>query len=99
MIQSIEKHSIKISLGVAAVVIVFLINLSMNFTSWQVNMEAEQKELDTRVTHVGEKIVGMRSDINVLIERANDRDIQLATINTKLGNIEALLLEIKQDLK
>lgn len=97
--QNIEKHSIKISLGVAATVIIFLIVMSANFARWQAEMEATHKEFDDRITHVGEKVVNMRSNIEELKDKASDRDVELAKINTKLSNIETLLIEIRQDLK
>ena len=117
--NSIEKHSFKISIGMAIIVILFLLGTSMQFATWKTNIEIQQStflkkeeynvnraeclathaELDDRITHVGEKIVDMRSSINFLIAKASERDVELATINTKLANIEALLLEIRQDLK
>jgi len=98
-VKSIEKHSFKISIGVAVIVIIFLINMTISFTTWKTEMEATHQEFDDRIVHVGEKVVNMRSDINDLKERASNRDIELATINTKLANIELLLIEIKQDIK
>ena len=97
--KTIEKHQFKISVGVAITVIFFLITMTMNFATWKAEMTAEHNEFDDRITHIGEKIVNMRADIDNLKERANDRDVELAKINTKLSNIETLLIEIKQDLK
>jgi len=97
--ESIEKHNFKISIGVAITVIIFLLIMSYNFATWKSEMEATHKEMDDRIIHIGEKIINMRSDINILKEQANGRDIQLAQINTKLANIELLLIDIKQDIK
>ena len=97
--KSIEKHQVKISIGVAVVVILSLLTMAFNLATWKAEMQAEHQEFDDRITHVGDKIIGMRTDINALNEQADARDIQLATINTKLANIEALLIEIKTDLK
>jgi len=97
--DSIEKHNFKISIGIAITVIIFLLITSYNFATWKSEMEATHKEMDDRIIHIGEKIITMRSDINILKEQANGRDIQLAQINTKLANIELLLIDIKQDIK
>ena len=97
--ESIEKHNFKISIGVAITVIIFLLIMSFNFATWKSEMEATHKDLDDRIIHIGEKIIIIRSDINILKDQANGRDIQLAQINTKLANIELLLIDIKQDIK
>ena len=96
---SIDKKHINISIGVAVTVIIFLIAMTANFATWKAEMNAQHDEFDDRITHVGDKVVDMRADINELNSKASERDIQLATINTKLANIEALLIEIKADLK
>ena len=97
--KSIEKHSIKISIGVAITVILFLLTMTAQFTRWQTEMEAHNKEFDDRISHVGEKVVGMRADINELKIENIDVKVRLATIETKLTNIESLLLEIHNDIK
>lgn len=96
---TIDRQSFRISIGVAITVIIFLIAMTFNFSTWKADMEAQHKEFDDRISHVGDKVVNMRLEIKELEGRASERDIELAKINTKLTNIEALLLDIKQDLK
>ena len=98
-VSSIEKHQVKISLGVAAVVIIFLMTMSVNFASWKTHMEDEHKALSARQDHIAEKYVSIRAEVDMLEEAADQRDVQMATINAKLANIEALLLELRNDLK
>ena len=99
MKDSIEQHSFKLSIGIAMVVIIFLITITAQFASWKSEQSAIHNELDARVTHVGEKVIDIRAEIETLKLQATARDIQLAQINTKLANIETLLIEIKQDIK
>ena len=96
---TISQHQFKITVATAVLVCIFIVTASIQFATWKAEMGAEHKEFDDRITHVGEKHVGMRSDINNLKEKANDRDVELAKINTKLSNIETLLIEIKADLR
>ena len=99
MTNTIDKHQFKITVATAILVVIFLVTLTLQFGSWKAEVMAEHREFDDRISHVGEKVVGMRADIEELKVKANDRDIELATINTKLANIEALLIEIKVELK
>lgn len=95
----IDKKLIHISLGTAAIIIIFLISMTANFATWKAEMSAAHQEFDDRITHVGDKVIDMRADIKLLEDKASVRDVELAKINTKLASIEALLLDIKSDLK
>ena len=99
MSETISKHKVKITVATSIIVILFIIVTSVNFATWRAEMNAEHNEFDDRITHVGDKVIDMRIDINALKEKANNRDVELATINAKLTNIETLLIDIKQDIK
>ncbi len=99
MMKSIEKHGFKISIGVAVTVIIFLMIMAMNFATWKTGIENEIDNVDTRQTHLAEKYVVMNERITDLENEDTEFKVQMATINTQLQNIQALLLEIKQDLK
>jgi len=96
---SIEKHSFKISIGVAVTVIIFLIAFAFKLGAIQSQNAAIHDEITAKCDHIGDKIVDMRSDIDALEATDNSRAVDIATINTKLANIETLLIEIKQDLR
>jgi len=99
MKATIDKHQFKITVAMAVSILIFIIITTAQFATWKAETEACHNELDDRITHIGEKVVLIRADINALKEKANSRDVELATINTKLANIEALLLDIRTDLK
>lgn len=99
MYRSIEKHSIKISIGVAITVVIFLIAMTANFVSWKAQMESNHQEYDARIKQLDAKFLEMKLQIEELDDKATARDIQLAEIKTKLINIEALLVDIKSDLR
>ena len=73
--------------------------MSYNFATWKTGIEASNNEINDRITHISEKYIDMRDDIDIIEDKANGRDIQLTEIKTKLVNIETLLVEIKQDIR
>jgi len=99
MTKSIEKHSIKISIGVAATVIIFLMIMTANFTTWKTDVEDRIDHVDTRQTHLAEKYVKINERLTDLENENTDFKVQMATIQTQLSNIEKILIEIKQDMK
>jgi len=96
---SIEKHSFKISIGVAIVVCLFLITIAINFTDWKGKMENRCQENEDKIEHIGEKIIGMRAQLTALETENTDLKVRLAMIETKLTNIELHLVDIKEALK
>jgi hypothetical protein len=96
---SIEKHSIKISLGVAVTVIIFLIIMAFNFATWKTEIRSEIDHIDTRQTHLAEKYVGLNERLTDLEVENTAFKVQMAEIQVQLKNIQTILLEIKDDLK
>jgi len=99
MTNTIDKHQFKITIATAIIVLIFIISLTAQLSSWRTQVQADNKEFDDRIIHIAERVVDIRADIKELNSKATERDIQLATINTKLASIEALLIEIKLDIK
>lgn len=99
MMVSIEKHQVKITIATICIAIIFIISTTITLVNVNAKNCAERKELNDKIDHIGTKFVSIRADIDELQAKANGRDIQLATINTKLANIQTLLIEIKQDMK
>lgn len=98
-VRNIEKHSFKISIWVALTIIIFLVTMTYNFSNWKKDIESEQKSIISKVDHIWEKYTLVREDITQLQDKSSDKDIQLATINVKLTNIELLMIELKADIK
>lgn len=95
---TIDKQQFKITIAIAVSVAIFIIMSTFFLTSWKSQMENRIDHVDTRQAHLAEKYVDMDAKISSLEIAGSDRDIELAKINTKLANIEALLIEIKADL-
>ena len=97
--DSIENHSFKISIGIAIIVVIFIITATITFTDWKGDVEDDISLLQVGIERHSsaynkheERLLGL--------ENANvELKIKLATIETKLVNIESLLIEIKDDLK
>jgi len=97
--EMLDEHRITITVATAIVVIIFIIVGSFSLATWKTEMTAQHKEFDDRITHIGEKIIDMRDDIDYLKDTANGRDIQLATMDAKLTNIEVMVIDIRQTIK
>lgn len=95
---NIEKHSFKISIGVAISVILFLLACAMNLATWKTTIENEIKQIDSKQDHLTEKYINLNERITELEEENTNGKVQIAKIETRLINIEALLIEIKKDL-
>lgn len=89
--QFIEKHSIKIQLGVAVSVLVIIIG----FTS---QVGAKLKENDLTHDTLSKTVQLNSDDITDLQLKAQASEVAMMEIKTKLANIEAMTLEIKQRL-
>jgi peptidoglycan hydrolase CwlO-like protein len=99
MNKTIDRYQFRITVATAIIVMIFIITASVQLATWKAEIAAENNQCDSRISHIGEKVIDMRDDISNLEEQASDRDVELAKINTKLTSIEALLIEIKTDLK
>ncbi len=99
MRQSIEKHQFNISIAVAVSLIVFLVWLTINITKRQTNMESRVDKNDETITHVWDKYIWMRNEIEEMKKNDQWKEIQLAEMNIKLANIELMVMEIKEKLK
>jgi len=97
--DSIENHSFKISIGIAIIVVIFIITATITFTDWKSDVEEDVMLLQKGIEHHTEAY-NKHEERLLGLENANvELKIKLATIETKLVNIEALLIEIKDDLK
>uniref|UniRef100_A0A6M3J6V0 Uncharacterized protein n=1 Tax=viral metagenome TaxID=1070528 RepID=A0A6M3J6V0_9ZZZZ len=89
MSEFINKHSIKIQIGVLCTAIIFLI-----MTVWSL---AEMKS--HVITYESKWAVDMEEKIEELERAGQARDLVLVEVRTKLTSIEAILQEIRVDLK
>lgn len=88
MTQTIERHSVKIQVAT----ILALVMLSFHVGRFSMDAEA-------RLGHIESDQLENRERISVCEINNNKTEVRLAEINTKLANIEALLLELKRDRK
>ena len=95
---SIEKHSFNISIGVAVMVILFLIGTTVNFASWKTSMEAKHAAMETRQDHLSNGHASMRSEIDGMEDRQDSTDITLTRVETKLVSIESLLILMREEM-
>jgi hypothetical protein len=94
---SIEKHSFKISIGVAVLVLLFLLNMSSNFSKWKTEMEAEHAAMELRQDHLSDGYASIRAYVDALESRQDSAEITMARVETKLASIESLLIEMRNE--
>ena len=96
MMKSLEQHHFKLTLATAAAVIVFLISMTYSFSSWKSTVEADIDKIMTGVNHVGAVHTELDARVITLEQQDTLFKIQMATIELRLSNIEALLVELKE---
>ena len=99
MKESIEKHSFKITIGVALSFLLIFFAITNQFSRWQTTMEAEHVAMTTRQDHLSNGQASIRAIIGGMETRQDSVEIVQANIIARLTNIEALLIEIRQDMR
>lgn len=103
MTLSIEKKTFQISIAVAIAVLLFVGSLAFNMGMKVSRLEADIAELTLGQEHIinsyNRETSANEVRITALEYDNTDLKIRLATIETKLTSIEALLIDIKQDIK
>jgi len=89
---SIEKKHIRITIGVAVTILIFLIAITGTFAQWKTNVV-------NQIDHHQEQLEDLSHIVKELQKNGVSRDMQLVEIKTKLTNIEVLLIDIKKDIK
>ena len=97
--NTIDKHRFKITVATAIIVIIFIIVTSVQTATWKTTIEAEHQMMQNELLRAFEEGKLNAEHIIALESRASERDIQLAKMDAKLTNIEAMVIEIRLDLK
>lgn len=101
--DTIDKHQFKITVGIAIAVVLFIIAQTATITAWKTDMENQHERLNDEFHAHSDWGQGDHERFIALIEelerRQDSTDVGMAEIKTKLSNIEALLVEIKQDIR
>ena len=90
--DNIKKHSFKIQIATAVAVVLFVITTTAYFTQRVADIESRIRHLDGKTDLYTERYE------QTILEQIQ-LQIDIAKIQTKLGSIESLLLEVKSDLK
>lgn len=99
MIKSLEQHHFKLTIATAVAVIVSLMSMTYTLSTWKSDMEVGLKTTLVGVSHVGEVQDALNARIVVLEAQDTLTKIQVATIETRLTSIEALLIELREGQK
>ena len=92
MEETLKKHSVKIQVGTLIAIIIFIATFSSNYTQRMADIESNLRHLNGKTELYTERYATTIADQQAL-------KIDMAKIQTKLTSIEALILEVKTDLK
>lgn len=99
MKDTLKNHSLKITIGTAVIVALFLISATNYFVSRLERIEAKDVLMTASMLEIKEQGQRNKERIMSLEDKANQADLDRVKILTKLESIEVTLLEMKQDLK
>lgn len=97
--KSLENHHFKLTMATAVTVVIFLTSMTYSFSSWKSSVESDMDKIMTGLNHVGETYGNFDDRITLIEAQDTLVKIQIATMEARLTNIEALLLELKIDVK
>ena len=101
--KTIDKHQFKITIALAIAIILFIIAQTASIATWKSDVEHNHEILEKAFIEHDSWGNGeheeFQDEIDELENRLDDTDVAMPEIKTKLSNIEALLVEIKLDLK
>ena len=95
---AIENKNIKIGLTALAIIILFIISTVITITAWKNSIDKDISDIQIGQRHLVNSYNIQQEKINKLDSENIELKIKLATIETKLTNIEILLVEIKQQI-
>ena len=97
--DGIEKKKFSISIGVFIIMFLFIISQTYNITAWKTQMEEQYVSMSDKYQELLDTNKKIQSDIRELDIRQNQQDVSTARIETKLDNIENLLVNINRELR
>jgi len=96
---SIEQKSFRITIGIAVIVSLFLITTTLTIGHIINDINEDISLLEVGMEHHTNAYNVQDERINRLENSNTELKIELATIKTKLSNIEFLILQLREDLK
>lgn len=99
MIKSIEKHNVNITIATIVIVVLFIISSTWQLSGWKSDTEKKMMLLDKGMEMHEKYYAKHDASLNSLTNENFDVKVRLTTIETKLTNIESLLIEIRENMK
>lgn len=97
--EAINKHSIKIQLGVLFGFVVLVVSVVYQLTSYKNKIELQVNQCKDDLLHSFEDVDDNAGRIKNLELKGQERDVEYAEIKIKLIGIETSLTEIKEELR
>ena len=99
MNESIKNHRLKITIGTAIAVVLFVVGVTNYITVRLGQMEAKDEIVLARIVSMESQLSENKAQIAILEAKGNEADIDRTKILTKLESIEVSIIELKQSLK
>ena len=103
MTDTVDKKKVTFSTVALASILIFVIAQTANISAWKSDVEMNQQQQKESLQEYMEQNKEIQRQYDVIMNDLEKRqtacEIQNAKIETKLVNIESLLVEIKVDLR
>lgn len=99
MKETIKKHPIKIAIGTAVAVLLFVVYTTVSIMNVKAEMDKKQAECEDALIHVMDVIEDLEGRVESLEDSNLNVQVRLASIETKLTSIETLLIDLKKTIE
>ena len=96
MSEGIKAHLFKIQVGSAIAAVFFIITTTACFIGAKKDVDARLDSVETEYDHAHKWYLALDLKQKQIDEDNQQQDLILVEINTKLTNIETILIELKQ---
>ena len=99
MTNTIKEHSFKIQIGTIITVLLFVVYATVSTMSAKSEVDEKLSTVTNQYEHCLKWYNDLEDNQEIIEDRSIQQEINIVEINTKLANIEVMLLEIKNRLK
>ena len=91
-----DKKRISIPIGAATTIILFILGIAFSYGMWRGNIADRLDNYENDIIHINDKFDEIGKEINKMREESINSKLKLVEIDTKLSNIESMIMELKQ---
>ena len=99
MTNTIKEHSLKIQIGTIVVVLLFVIGVTASTMSAKSEIDEKLSTMNNQYEHTLKWYKTLEEKQISIEARSIEHEMNIVEVKTKLANIEAMLVDIKDRLK